>query len=108
MLTRDSFKPYALLKRERVEIPELNDFVYVRELSAGEALEFRQRISDGQKFESLVLPMLAQVIVDEKGQQVFNPSDTELIGKSFPVHVMEAIAVKAQELSGLLGKPEKN
>jgi len=50
VLTRDSFKPYALLKRERVEIPELNDFVYVRELSAGEALEFREKISDGEKF----------------------------------------------------------
>ena len=39
MLTRDSFKPYALLKRERLDIPEMSDFVYVRELSAGEALE---------------------------------------------------------------------
>jgi hypothetical protein len=108
VLTRESFKPYALLKRERVEIPELNDFVYVRELSAGEALEFREKISDGQKFESLVLPMLAKVIVDEKGQQIFNPSDTDLIGKSFPLHVMEAIAAKAQQLSGLGVTPEKN
>lgn len=108
MLTRDSFKPYALLKRERLEIPELNDFVYVRELSAGEALEFRQRMSEGEKFESLVLPMLAKVIVDDKGIQVFDPSDTDLIGKAFPLAVMERIAMKAQELSGLMGKPEKN
>lgn len=108
MLTRDSFKPYALLKRERLEIPELSDFVYVRELSAGEALDFRKRMSDGEKFESLVLPMLAKVIVDDKGVQVFDPSDTDLIGKSFPLAVMERIAIKAQELSGLMGKPEKN
>lgn len=108
MLTRDSFKPYALLKRERLDIPELNDFVYVRELSAGEALEFRRRISAGEPFETLVLPMLAKVIVDDKGIQVFDPSDTDLIGKAFPIEVMERIAHKAQELSGLLGKSEKN
>jgi len=52
--------------------------------------------------------MLAKVIVDEKGQQIFNPSDTDLIGKSFPLHVMETIAAKAQQLSGLGGPPEKN
>lgn len=103
MITKESFKPYALLKRERVAIPELGGDVVVRELSAGEALEL-SKSSDPTKGP---LTMLVKCLLTEDGKQMFAPGDESLIGESLPMHVVNNLLSVATRLSGMDGA-EKN
>jgi hypothetical protein len=101
MISRESFKPYSMLKRERVNIPELGGTVVVRELSAGEAMDLARNPGEP-------LSMLVKCILNEDGTPMFIQGDEKLIGDSLPIATVNNLIEVVTRLSGLDGKAEKN
>jgi hypothetical protein len=104
LITRESFKPFARLKQERVEIQEMNGFVLVRELSAGEAFA----MTKGGGFQPLT--MLVKVLLNENGQPIFQDGDEDLVGNSLSVKTVNHLIEVATRLSGMTAREdvEKN
>lgn len=100
MITRESFKPFASLKKELVEIPELGGSVQVRELSAGEAFGMTQ----AGGFQPL--SMLVKVLLDENGNRLFQDGDEEMLGNSLTVKTVNHLIEVASRLSGIISKDE--
>lgn len=94
-ITRESFKPYAKLKREAVEIPELGGELFVREMSAGEALS----VSNAGKFDPL--PILVKVVLDAEGRRIFRDGDEELLGSSLSIQSINLLIEAVTRLSGM-------
>lgn len=101
-LTREQILAADDLRLERVDALEWGGCVYVRMLTAAEALQFH---ADGQKDEhkeDALFRIAALTIVDENGNRLFTVDDAkDLAGKSHAV--IQRICQRAMELNGLGG-----
>lgn len=89
LLTKQDILSKDDLKKEKVEIPEWEGFVYISELSADARDEFEQfMIAERNKLQSkkneyvhIRAGLAAATLVDEKGQRLFSFNDLIELGK---------------------------
>lgn len=109
ILGRDDLLAGTSLKRELVEIPELDGALWLRELSTSQLLKFNARVNElkAEKQEvdfetslnlmSLVVSMSA---CDEGGNLLFTEADAARLADS-RVNVLMTLSTKALQLSGM-------
>lgn len=105
MITRDNIKEKVDLIIERVDIPEWNDFIFVRSITAEERDLFENSMYTGQgddrqeNLKNLRARLVVLAACDEAGKRIFKDSDTEWLGRKNALAV-NRIFQKAQELGG--------
>jgi hypothetical protein len=93
------------LPRERVEVPELGGFVYVRGMTGIERGEWEASLTKGRGAKAKPntrngrASMLVRCIVNEKGERIFGNNDAEALG-SIRVDVLNRLFNVANRLSG--------
>jgi len=99
----------ANLKRELMDVPELDGSVYVRELSAKQVLEFNDRIKKLQTDNPEVTPgvsidlmalLISMTACDSGGDLLFTESDVRALAEG-NINVLINLSAKAMEVSGL-------
>ncbi len=113
ILTREDFLAKSKsLKLELVEVPDLGGSVYLRELSTGQRLEYRERIVQLQAINPQIGPansleimalMISFSACDETGVPLFKEEDVKALADNSPNALME-LSIKVMELSGISGK----
>ena len=98
-LTRGSFRGVFDMKRERVDLPSRNGFVFVREMSAGEMLDFGTRLKSDSKTAGLWL--MARCIVSESGEPIFQCEELSELGDSLTRDEFALINTKLMEINGM-------
>lgn len=100
------------LKRERVEIPGIDEPVYVRQLSPREKDEWESsRWNQSGKrvrldFTNARARLVAMATVDQAGKQVFTMADVAALGEAEP-DMVEALVDVALRLSKLTAKDDE-
>jgi len=110
MLTRDEIIGKKILRTERVEIPEWDGAVNVRELTGAERDEVESWItrktvdSEEQipvnRFENVRGKVAAKAIVDDSGLRLFSDDDAETLGQRSAA-ALDRIFTVALRLSGM-------
>lgn len=106
MLNRDFIKEIKDFRIEKVEIPEWDDFVYVRSLTGTErdAFESSMYIGKGDGRQENLKNIRARLVVltacDENGVRIFEDKDVDWVGGK-NANALDRIFIKAQELAGL-------
>ncbi len=101
------------LKRERVEVPGLDEPVFVRQMSPREKDDYEAGRYDfsGKRpkldFTNTRASLVAACACDEGGKLIFSERDIDALGEVSP-EVVEALFAAAQKLNGLGGKDEEN
>ena len=115
-LTKDDIKSVATLpKMEKVEIPEWDGFVYVREMTSAARDAFEEMTFDlGQdgavqkKMDNYRAKFVVFSACDESGDLIFSRDDVEWLGTKQASAVNKIFQV-GSKLNGLTGKEaEKN
>ena len=97
------------LKRELMDVPELDGSVYIRELSAKQVLEFNDRIKKLQTDNPEVTPsvsidlmalLISMTACDSGGDLLFTESDVRALAEG-NINVLLNLSTKAMEVSGL-------
>jgi hypothetical protein len=104
MLSRENFQPFARLKTRTVNLPDLGGEVAVRELSAGEFLEFGQKSSAATSTverSALVLWLFARSIVGQDGKRLFQDDEAGTLGDSLTRGDFEKIQAAVFDLNGM-------
>jgi len=106
MITKESIKSQQDVKIEKVEIPEWNDFIYVKSMSGKERDQFENEMySRGENgemvsnLENLRARMIVLTACDDKGNRIFKDADAEWLGEKNAA-ALNRIFNKANELSG--------
>jgi hypothetical protein len=107
LLSRDDLLGGSHLKRERLDVPELGGYIFIRELTAEQTIAFNSQITEWRKDGSkeitaemsfILMNMVAVFsICDEDGKQIFQADDHPAI----PIETLSTIAKKALSLSGM-------
>ena len=112
MLSREKFQPFARLKNRTITLPDLGGEVVVRELSAGEFLEFGQRSSSASSTaekSGLILWLFARSIVGQDGKRLFKDEEVGTLGDSLTRGDFEKVQAAVFELNGMAQETvEKN
>lgn len=112
MLSRENFQPFTRLKTRTVNLPDLGGEVLVRELSAGEFLEFGQRSASAVSTverSGLILWLFVRSIVGQDGKRLFQDDETATLGDSLSRGDFERIQSAVFELNGMAQETvEKN
>jgi len=114
-LTKESLTNLPPVKIERVEIPELDSFCFVREMSSAQkdAFEDSTMFIDGKgqvqkRMENYRAKFLVQTICDEQGNLVFTMGDLPALGQ-LPASVAVKMFSAAQRINGMtVEEAEKN
>ena len=106
MLTKQAFLDKKI-QTKKIEVPEWNDHVYVKKLSAGERSILITSNAESQGMDSVV-KTLQLVICDENGTRIFDNSeeDFNLLNSKDGV-VLENIFNKVLEFNSLGEEEEK-
>jgi hypothetical protein len=100
MLTREQF--FALkpeLPRERVDLPELGDFVFVRAMTGAERGRF-EMLHGKSGILDFYQRMTVFCACDDQGRRLFGDLDMAAVGE-YPASVLQQIAVSAMKLNKL-------
>ena len=109
ILGRDDLLKGSNLKRELVEVPELNGSLYIRELSTAQLLTFNARIEalKGEKTEvdfeasvNLMALIVSFSACDETGNLLFTEADAAKLAEN-RIKVLGLLSTKALHLSGM-------
>lgn len=98
----------ALLGFERqvhkVCLPNDGGFVYIKELSGKQREEFERRVAQGRKkgddYRGLRAKLIVDSLVDEEGENLFNPEDSSNVEK-MPSSIIEFIFEKILSINGV-------
>lgn len=97
MLTREQILSLGL-KKEKVDIPELGDVVYVRELTAKEqdelAAKFANKSTGSREW------MAIKSVCDEAGNPIFTDKDFEALS-GISGNFLNRVLLAASKISGL-------
>lgn len=106
-LNRDSFRTYKA-PVEEMEVKELGGCVFVRGLTTRELRTAEQAVAKGgnSNIDLLYMQVLCAV-VDEDGNKMFKGGDKSIL-EDLPFSVIQRLAEKVNELTGLGDKPKKN
>jgi hypothetical protein len=112
MLTKENFQPFARLKKRTVTLPDLGGEVTVRELSAGEFLEFGQKSASASSVadkSGLILWLFARSIVGQDGKRLFQDDEAAVLGDSLTRGDFEKVQAAVFDLNGMAQETvEKN
>lgn len=109
MISRDSLRKIWDMTIEKLDIPEWQDFVYVRSLTGEERDSFENSMFErrGDDIKQNLNNLRARLVVltacDDKGERIFSDADISWLGTR-NARALERIFIKAQELSGLRKK----
>lgn len=104
-LSRDEILTHHTMRVEPVSVPEWGGEVLVKELTGRERDAFEATIVGKKRGEQINLEnfrarFVAAVVVDDKGQAVFYPSDVELLG-DLSAAALERVFSAGRRLSGM-------
>lgn len=90
------------IPRERLELPELGGFVYVKGMSGGERDEFERSCRDpkGRLRGNVRARLAVRTLVDEDNTRLFTDDDVQMVGR-IRVDILQRIFNTAQKLSGI-------
>jgi hypothetical protein len=90
------------IPRERLELPELGGFVFVKGMTGGERDEFERSCRDakGRLRGNTRARLAVRTVVNEDGSRVFTDDDIQTVGR-IRVDVLQKIFNLAQKLSGI-------
>jgi hypothetical protein len=94
------------LPTERVDVPELGGFVYVRAMSGVERDAWEKSLISGRgkktsvNTENIRAKLVAKTVCDEQGERILDDSDAIALGK-MRVDVLQKLFNVAQRLSGV-------
>lgn len=98
------------VKIEKMYVEEWEEEIFVKGLNSREVMNFSsvngETITAEEGFSEF-LKMIILSVVDENGKRVFSEADMEALSEQ-SLGVIQEIAMKAMELSGLTKKAEKN
>jgi hypothetical protein len=113
MLTKEQILQAKDLPTETVFVPEWGGEVIVRTMSGTERDAFEKSIMDMSGKDAAVnlsnirAKLCAKVLVDEKGERMFNDREIDLLGKK-SASALDKIFFVAQRLNGLSDKDVKD
>lgn len=107
-MTLDRTSLLAALARPpvKVEIPELDNTVYLREMSVRERSEFNKKLFGGEEKDKTIpvqtwaLALVAATVCDEHGTLLFNGADQEALWDASELKI-GALAKQAAKINGL-------
>jgi hypothetical protein len=106
MLTKQAFLDQKI-QVKKIEVPEWNDFVYIKKMSAGERSILITSNEDNKGMDSVV-KTLQLIICDENGIRIFDNSEEDFnLLNSKDGTVLENIFNEALYFNGLGAEPEK-
>jgi hypothetical protein len=90
------------IPRERLELPELGGFVFVKGMTGGERDEFEKSCRDpkGRLRGNTRARLAVRTVVNEDGTRVFTDDDIQMVGR-IRVDVLQKVFNLAQKLSGI-------
>ena len=98
------------LKKELVEVPELDGSVWLRELSTSQLLSFNERVEqiraggseqiDAKNSLNLMALIVSYSVVGEDGESLFTEDDASKLVEN-KITTLTLLSTKALELSGL-------
>ena len=90
------------IPRERLELPELGGFVFVKGMTGGERDEFEKSCRDpkGRLRGNTRARLAVRTVVNEDGSRVFTDDDIQIVGR-IRVDVLQKVFNLAQKLSGI-------
>ena len=90
------------IPRERLELPELGGFVFVKGMTGGERDEFEKSCRDpkGRLRGNTRARLAVRTVVNEDGTRVFTDDDIQIVGR-IRVDVLQKVFNLAQKLSGI-------
>lgn len=90
------------IPRERLELPELGGFVYVKGMTGGERDEFEKSCRDtkGRLRGNTRARLAVRTVVNEDGSRVFTDDEIIMVGR-IRVDVLQKVFNLAQKLSGI-------
>lgn len=90
------------IPRERLELPELGGFVFVKGMTGGERDEFEKSCRDpkGRLRGNTRARLAVRTVVNEDGSRVFTDDDIQTVGR-IRVDVLQKVFNLAQKLSGI-------
>lgn len=103
-LTAGDFVPFKKLPREKVDLPGLGGFTFVRKMSCGELLEFMGiDRGDDEKNRKSVLALLARCVCSGAGDPLFadDPDPLTRLTNSLEQSDVVILKDKFMELNGL-------
>jgi len=100
LLTRDKLFA-AKLPIERVDIPALDAFVFVRAMSAVQKDAYDMQLATGDKAVSFRAFVFVRCAVTEDGHRIFSNDDEEKVANEVPPALIDAVFDKAHVLGGL-------
>ena len=104
-LSRDEILQHKAMRVEAVAVPEWSGTVNVKELTGRERDAFEAALVGKKKGEEISLDnfrarFVAAVVVDDKGQALFYPTDVELLGEMSAAALGRVFSV-GRRLSGM-------
>jgi hypothetical protein len=99
MLDREAFRTHKH-KTVRVELPELDDHVFVRSLTTRELQEAERANVEGADGIDLLYRQVLCAVCDEDGHPVFKAEDEPIVS-SLPFGVVKILSEAVNEISGL-------
>lgn len=106
MLGKEEIFTTVVLKREKVEIPELGGDVYVSEMTGADSDEWEQSLvgSDGKRnLKNITAKLVVATLVNENGERIFTEDDLPRVAK-LPARILNKIAIPADRINGLTGR----
>lgn len=90
------------IPRERLDLPELGGFVYVKGMTGAERDEFERSCRDakGRLRGNTRARLAVHTVINEDGTRVFTDNDIAVVGR-IRVDVLQKIFNLAQKLSGI-------
>jgi hypothetical protein len=106
-LTRGDFRGSCDMRRQKVDLPGRNGFVFIREMNAREMLEFGDKVKTDPKTAGMWL--MCKSIVDESGERIFRDDELEQMGDSLTREDFASINNALMKINGMAGDDlEKN
>lgn len=109
MITKEKLQCIKDMRIERVDVPEWDDFVYVRSLTGSERDNFERSMHTGmgedrrENLANLRARLCVLAICDENGQTILSNGDIDWLGEKNSA-ALERIWQKIQDLSGFSKK----
>lgn len=100
-LCRGDFHGSRDMKRERVDLPGRNGFVFIREMNAREMLEFGDMVKSDPKNAGMWL--MCKSIVDESGERIFRDEELDQMGDSLTREEFSTINNALLKINGMGG-----
>jgi hypothetical protein len=99
MATRDSFLGANTRPTIKLDIPELEGGVHLRQLSGAEMVEVYGAEGKERRAEDILPAVAALSLCDEHGARLFKADEWPLLYEAHPTHVLSPIVDKALEIN---------